>query len=51
MEKGLPVSKYALKNRPEMPHNLSAQAQNFRIFDERRLHRASVVRDTGYMQL
>ena len=47
MDKAPTVPKWVLINRPkipQIPQNLSAQAQKFGDFDEKRLHWASVVR-------
>ena len=47
MDKGLTVPKWVLivqPKIPQMPQNLSAQAQKFEIFNEKRLHWASLVR-------
>ena len=53
MDKGLTVQKWVLINRPKiprMPKHLSAQFVSLSpkvwYFDEKRLHRASLVRDT-----
>ena len=53
MDKGHTVPKWALivwPKIPQMPQNLSAQAQKFwiSIFNEKRLHWVSVVRDSRY---
>ena len=47
MDKGLSVTKWVLivwPKVPQMPQNLSAKAQKFKIFNEKRLYWASVVR-------